>query len=196
MEDSEHRALWGALGVAVFISGVVVLSDWSFAVAASTSKRDLATLWWPWVGAVVLMVLGVYILSASASGKGYLPGRKELARRRTIRGHAEVMLAFFHNRGSQYSLQTSPAEGAFLTWYRAVDDYVTDTWGIHESTVLRSPGPAVRDQEEFQNVTRQLARLIERCRILPIQEGYNAWAVPKPAWLEYVDDEDSYEPEP
>lgn len=187
MEDSEHRALWGALGVALLISGVVVLSDWTFVAVAAPPQRDLTALWWPWVFALVMMGMGVYFLVAVSEQRLWIPGRKKQEIRRLTRKNAELTLAKFHARGSRMSLENSATFEQYQAWRDALLDFVGEAWGLDQSAALNPPNHLSSVNGGFQEVTTLLARLIERDRILPIQDGFNPLGSPTSSWLTYWD---------
>ena len=185
MEDSEHRALWGALGVALLISGIVVLSDWTFIAVAAPPSRDLTALWWPWAGALVMMILGVYALIAVSNERLPLPGRRAQLKRRHLRETAEAMLARFHLWGARMSLDGTSSQEQYEAWAGAVFEFVQETWGLDQSIVLMPPNHLVSVIGGFRETTELLTRLIERCRMLPIKEGFNPVADPPPIWITY-----------
>ena len=185
MEDSEHRALWGALGVALLIAGVVTLSDWTFVAVAAPPSRDLTALWWPWVGAFFMMGLGIYALVAVSNEKLWIPGRKTQKARRDKIVYARSMLSSFQVRGSRMSIDPTGTFEQYTAWDDALRDFVEAAWGRDQSVALLPPQHMGSVMEGFQQITTLVTRLIERVPLLTIRDDFNPLNEPAPDWYSY-----------
>jgi hypothetical protein len=183
MEDSEHRALWGALGVALLIAGVVTLSDWTFTAVAAPPSRALTTLWWPWAFALVLMGCGIYFLVAVSNEKIPLPGRNRQRIRTLTREAAQAWLSRYHARGARMALEPTTTPDQYEAWRDSLADFVEDAWGLDQSMALNPPNRVTSPNAAFQEVTNLLTRLIERCRIIPVREDFDP--LPASTWRAY-----------
>ena len=118
------------------IAGVVILSDWTFVAVAAPPQRDLAGLWWPWVGALALMALGVYVLVAISDERWWLPGRKDLKRRAAIRHKTVKFLARFRAHATLLLLREGLTEKDYQDWITNLCTFVAEAWGIQETMIL------------------------------------------------------------
>jgi len=187
MEDSEHRALWGSLGVSLLIAGVVVLSDWTFTAIAAPASRHLASLWWPWLGAVLLMIAGIWTVAAASNDEMWLPGKAKQRRRRAVRDNAEIVLATFHATATAWAYRETATQADYLAWLDAASNYVEEARGLHESIILLPPREDELAAEMFRIGMGMLGRLIERCSIIPVEDGFDPWKKPDPSWRTYLD---------
>jgi hypothetical protein len=193
MRAEDHQSQWFTLGGALFVGGLIVNTDWIFAVLSSAPARHLSVLEWPFVLSFVVMFAGSYIMLASYIEKWWLPGKYRVALAAGRRQLAEGELAIFHRIGKNLEYQSSYKPGEVSDWIISLADFVKDAWGYPEQSAIlyalkRLPGDDRLSDDELREVLRKvlerLTGLMERCSLVPLRK--DAALEDDSSWKDYL----------
>lgn len=194
MEAEEHRAIWTGFGGALFVGGMVVTADWTFAVRTAPTSAHVSFNSLPiWV-AIVVMLVGIYTFCAAQTSTWTLPGRGALQKRQKIRRDTEKCLARFQATGTVLIVASDSTEKAYQDWFGNLCEFVAQAWGIHETMIL-FPNATPQYPGALRESVARLAALTEGVRHTEPVEGFDPNSEPKPSWLVYLDRVFSGKPE-
>lgn len=185
VDAQEHQTQWFTLGGALFVGGLVVVTDWLFSVLSASPRRHLAFLQAPLIICAAIMIVGIYVMLASYVKKLILPGKGRVRDAEERRRAAETYLAALHLVGTQLLRNGVPQDAEIKNWASAVSEYLSAAWGTHEAVTILV---AIRTSSQatlVSNVVDQLTGLIQRCGLLTVKDDFNR--EDGSAWKEYID---------
>ena len=102
-ERDQHRSEWLGVGAAILTGGIVVMSEWVFAVRSAAPQNHLQLANPVLILPAVHIVAGIYVMIAAHAPSCPLFGRSRVQRAEKRRQKAEYYLAKFHDIGDFYA---------------------------------------------------------------------------------------------
>jgi hypothetical protein len=185
VEEDQYRSQWLSIGSALLVAGVVIDSDWLFAVLTTSKTHHLPFLSWPVLVPTGLIAMGLWCMIAANVLWLPLFGRKRLVQLVDQRERAYIYLAYFSTLGMWFSSGHDADESSVVNWNAHLRDFVHTVWGAHESAALAAVHKRMPPEDEASLVNARVVNLIQRCGNLRVRRD-QTWE-PRPKWLNYIE---------